>query len=103
MAGGWLTPPTFRIWQVGAAIVSTTSDMAPADRKMYALRDVTKQAPHTVHTHAVHLPLGALLSRCAPCVAQVTGTVPSIPLITASIMCKKLAENPGVWSTSRYL
>lgn len=48
---------------VGAAIISTTPDMAPADRKMYALRDVT-------------------------------GTVPSIPLIAGSIMCKKLAENP---------
>ena len=45
------------------AIIGTTSDMAPADRKMYALRDVTN-------------------------------TVTSLPLITGSIMCKKLAENP---------
>ena len=48
---------------VGAAIISTTAAMAPADRKMYALRDVT-------------------------------ATVRGIPLQTASIMCKKLAENP---------
>mmetsp|Transcript_7403 Transcript_7403/g.20233 ORF Transcript_7403/g.20233 Transcript_7403/m.20233 type:complete len:562 (+) Transcript_7403:204-1889(+) len=48
---------------VGVAIVSTTADMCPADRKMYALRDVT-------------------------------ATVRAIPLQTASIMCKKLAENP---------
>ena len=47
----------------GAAIIGTTADMAPADRKMYALRDVTS-------------------------------TVVSLPLITGSIMCKKLAENP---------
>ena len=48
---------------VGAAIISTNADMCPADRKMYALRDVT-------------------------------GTVRGVPLQTASIMCKKLAENP---------
>ena len=48
---------------VGAAIVSTSADMCPADRKMYALRDVT-------------------------------ATVRGVPLQTASIMCKKLAEGP---------
>ena len=48
---------------VGVAIVSTSSSMCPADRKMYALRDVT-------------------------------ATVRGVPLQTASIMCKKLAENP---------
>jgi pyrimidine-nucleoside phosphorylase len=48
---------------VSVAIVSTTAEMAPADRKMYAIRDVT-------------------------------ATVRGIPLQTASIMCKKLAENP---------
>ena len=52
-----------------------------------------------VHSRTVHLPLGALLSPCIPCVAQ----VPLQDQRTGEPFLKKLPEDSVVWEKGHWM